>query len=204
MPPSTEKPVVFLEGERIYLRPLEMADEKVMRRWYNDEPTRVYLESYWPITESFERKFIEGLGADQSRISLVVVTKKGHRLIGGVGVRFIRWKDRSAEFGITIGEADARGQGYGAEATLLILRYCFRTLNLNRIQLGVWDFNEPAIRSYEKLGFTLEGRQRQHGFVDGRYVDQLIYGMLASEFETLHGRASASAARRDGRRKVRT
>jgi len=85
-------------------------------------------------------------------------------------------------FGIHIGEEECRGKGYGTEATQLMLSYAFETLNLNRVELGVYDFNKQAIHVYEKAGFIREGIKRQDKFVNGRYADALIYGILASEY----------------------
>lgn len=204
---APHKPIVFLEGSRIYLRPIEMADERLYRIWFSDESIRTKLETYWPITETFERKYVENVGADQTGMSFVIVLKKTGQPVGGAGFRFIKWKDRTCEFGIAVGETELQGQGIGTEATLLVLRYCFRTLNLNRVQLGVWDSNERAIRCYERIGFTLEGCQREHGFVDGRYVNHLIYGMLAREFDARYGdddfRSPPSTSRNPSRSKRR-
>lgn len=63
-----------------------------------------------------------------------------------------------------------------------MLAYAFETLNLNRVELGVHDFNTRAIRAYERAGFVREGVRRQHAFIDGRYIDSLVYGILASEY----------------------
>lgn len=192
MPGKTTHPIVFLEGKRLNLRPLEMADEPMLRRWFCDESTRSNLAMFWPVTESFQKKYIENNGGDEKNMSFAIVLKTGHRPIGTVGYHGIRWKDRTVEFGIAICEPDARSKGYGTEATLLLLRYLFHSLNLNRVQLGVWDFNKPAIRTYEKIGFTKEGNQRQHGFVNGRYVDHYMYGMLASEFNARYAASSTT------------
>ena len=61
-------------------------------------------------------------------------------------------------FHISIGEPDAWGQGYGTEATGLMLWLAFERIGLHRVGLSVFSFNERAIRSYEKAGFRLEGR----------------------------------------------
>ena len=58
----------------------------------------------------------------------------------------------------------------------------FNQLNLNRIGLEVYEYNERACRCYEKVGFRKEGRQRDGRFWDGRYWDVLQYGLLANEW----------------------
>ncbi|MCX7795915.1 MAG: GNAT family N-acetyltransferase [bacterium] len=68
-----------------------------------------------------------------------------------------------------------------------MLRYAFEVLNLNRVELTVYDFNKRAIRCYEKTGFTLEGRLRQKIFKNGNYQDVLIMSILKEEWKkTIH------------------
>lgn len=83
---------------------------------------------------------------------------------------------------IGIGNTDYRGKGYGAEAVRLILRYAFYELNLNRVGLDVIEYNEQAIRTYEKAGFQLEGRVRSAVLRDGNSYDRIMMGMLYSEW----------------------
>jgi len=68
---------------------------------------------------------------------------------------------RSATVGITIGEKELWGQGYGTEALGLLVAFLFDYLNLRRVQLDTWSGNERAMRSFAKLGFREEGRLRQ-------------------------------------------
>ncbi len=96
----------------------------------------------------------------------------------------IDWKNRSAELlGIFTGEKEYWGQGYGSDAINALLRFAFREMNLHRIYLHVHDYNERAIRCYEKCGFQLEGRQREALFRDGRYHDVLLMSILREGFE---------------------
>lgn len=192
MDEAEAKPIVFLRGDRLYLRPLELADAPTCQRWINDPETRGSLATYLPFNEIAERRFIEKTADAASGMAFMVVLKAGDRPIGCLGLTNIRWKDRTAEFGICIGEADCRGRGYGTEATELTLRYAFESLNLNRVQLGVWDFNTAGIRAYEKAGFVREGAMRQYGFIAGRYVDHLLYSILAGEYFERRGGAAAA------------
>jgi len=86
-------------------------------------------------------------------------------------------------FGITIGEADKRGCGYGLEATRLTVKHAFEELNLNRLELTVADFHERGIKTYEAAGFRREGVRWEARFVGGRYVGLVMYSMLASEYQ---------------------
>ena len=65
----------------------------------------------------------------------------------------------------------------------IILRYAFDELNLKRVTLNVFDYNPRAIRSYEKAGFKLEGRQREALHKDGQRYDILYMGILRDEWD---------------------
>jgi RimJ/RimL family protein N-acetyltransferase len=177
-----ELPIVYLHGQSVYLRPLEMADLKRCQRWINDPATRSTLATFMPTSEIAEREFIENAARNKDGVVFAIVLAESHRHIGTCGLMGIRWKDRAAEFGILIGETGCRGKGYGTEATELTVRFAFETLNLNRVQLGVFDFNEAGIRAYEKVGFVREGVLRESHFIDGRFVPQVVYSLLASEY----------------------
>jgi RimJ/RimL family protein N-acetyltransferase len=104
-------------------------------------------------------------------------------IIGGVAIGTFNWRVRHGVFGISIGETSCWGKGYGTDATRVMLRYCFLELNLNRVWLRVFGYNERAIKSYEKCGFSVEGRLREHVYRDGQYWDEIIMGVLRHEWE---------------------
>jgi RimJ/RimL family protein N-acetyltransferase len=68
-----------------------------------------------------------------------------------------------------------------------MLRYAFEALNLNRVWLEVYEYNQRGLRCYEKLGFRKEGVQRQENYRDGRYWDTILMGLLRSEWEERRG-----------------
>jgi RimJ/RimL family protein N-acetyltransferase len=88
----------------------------------------------------------------------------------------------SALFHITIGERDAWGKGYGTDAAHLMVGHAFKGLGLHRVALSVFSFNERAIRSYEKVGFRVEGRLREAIWRDGQYWDEVQMGVLREEW----------------------
>jgi len=175
----------FLIGERLYLRPLEMADVPTGLRWINDPEITRTLGIYRPMNEVREREWFENRYKDDKEIVLAIVLKEQDKHIGNIGLHRIDWKERGAELGIMIGERDEWDKGYGTEAIGLLLGYGFERLNLHRIYLRVYTNNPRGIRSYEKAGFRKEGLLRESHFSEGRYWDEIIMGILEEEWREL-------------------
>ncbi len=113
---------------------------------------------------------------------LAIETESGEH-IGNISLENIQWKDRQATLGIVIGAKEYWGQGYGTDAIRTLLRFAFEELNLNRIQLSVFDFNERARRCYRRCGFQEEGRLRQAHYTEGRYHDVILMAILREDWE---------------------
>lgn len=103
-------------------------------------------------------------------------------LVGFVALMGIEWGNRTAKMAIGIGEARFRGMGYGTEAIHLILHYAFEELNLHRVGLDVIEYNEPAVRLYQKMEFQVEGRRRQAVWRQGQRFDLIDMGILEPEW----------------------
>jgi RimJ/RimL family protein N-acetyltransferase len=172
----------YLIGTRVYLRPLEREDAPVFMAWLNDPEVTRTLVARRPINRRAEEEFIDQLTHSDDRISLGIALRQGDRLIGGTGLHQIDWRNRHAGFGITVGDKAEWGKGYGSEATRLIVGHAFATLNLNRVWLHVYEYNERALRTYEKLGFKREGVLRQDNFREGRYWDTIVMAVLREEW----------------------
>lgn len=91
--------------------------------------------------------------------------------------------NRIAEFAILIGEADARGKGYGTEATALILDYSFLALGLSNVFLRIHAYNLADIRAYKKAEFRTIGVRRKSEKMGGALWDTVYMEALANEFE---------------------
>ena len=174
----------FIIGENLYLRPLEEADAPVYVRWLNDPEVSRYLEmGQFPLNLMREQDYIRNLYADQSNMNLGIVLKDDDRHIGSAGLHRIHPANRSATFGIFIGEKDCWEKGYGTEAVRLMLRHGFQTLNLNRVHLRAFEFNVRAVRTYEKAGFVQEGVLRQEHYAEGSYHNVILMGILREDWE---------------------
>lgn len=172
----------FLIGDRVYLRPLAETDLDLCMRWINDPELIVYLDRRLPMGREQERSWLKKQYDDPSSFSLAIVLEHGDVHIGNCGLHHINHFDRSAEFGIMIGDPGSREKGYGTEAGRLLIDFAFRELNLHRVELRVFSFNIRAKALYEKLGFILEGSKRESYFRHGMFHDTLMMAILDSEW----------------------
>ena len=172
----------MLRGRKVRLRAPERKDLPLFVRWLNDTEVTRYLTLYWPLSMAEEEQWFENLLKRENDRVFVIETEEG-KPIGNMGLHNIDWKNRKAVLGIFIGEKDYWGKGYGTDAIKTLLRFAFEELNLNRVELRVFEFNTRAIRCYEKCGFVTEGRLRQSLFRNGRYHDELVMAVLREEWK---------------------
>jgi RimJ/RimL family protein N-acetyltransferase len=172
----------FLTGTNIYLRPLEREDAQQCVAWFNNPEITRWLLMYRPINLRAEEEFIDKALQSEHDLVLGIVVQNNDRLIGGTGLHQIDFKNRHAGFGISIGEKEEWDKGYGTEATRLMVRHAFETLNLNRVWLHVYEYNQRGIRTYEKVGFQKEGILRQDTYGEGRYWDTIVMAILREEW----------------------
>jgi len=174
----------LINGRRVYLRALERADVERMHRWINDPETSMYLLFHLPFSLDQEISWYEGKQRSNDRELVLGIVDKGTDMhIGNVGLHNIDWVNSSAEIGIMIGEKEYWSKGLGADAMEAMLGYAFSDLNLYRVYLSVFSFNERAIRCYEKCGFVNEATLRDDVYKNNQYHDTIIMGILKDEFK---------------------
>jgi RimJ/RimL family protein N-acetyltransferase len=172
----------FLLGSTIYLRPIELEDAATVATWLNDPEVRHFLRGRLPLTRFAEEAFLRRISESDNDFVVGIVVREKDQFIGVLGLHQLDNRNRHAKFGITLGDKNCWNKGYGTEATTVILRFAFQTLNLNRVWLHVYEFNERAQHVYEKIGFRTEGRMRQDTFREGRYWDTIVMGLLSDEW----------------------
>lgn len=175
-------------GDQIRFRAIEKEDLPYFVKWLNDPDVRSGLSLYLPLSLAEEEKWFEEIlkrDAHERPIAIEIQPDPNINkwvFVGNCGLFGIDWQNRFAEVGIHIGEKDFWDQGFGTRAMNLILKHGFENLNLHRIWLRVFVDNPRAIRSYEKTGFTVEGKFREAQFKAGKYGDVIIMSMLAHEW----------------------
>lgn len=172
----------MFENDIIKLRKLTLNDTNIYHSWRNDVEvmyTTSPLLDIYTLEETEE--FISLIISQSNAKSYIIEHKETNQAVGIVSLSNIDYKNRSAECIIDIGEKATWGKGIGKAALSLILEYAFRELNLHRVFLNVFSFNERAIKLYEKMGFMREGVLRQ-AFYRAGWHDIVIMSILKNEY----------------------
>lgn len=166
------------ETAGIYLRLMTYDDTDNIVAWRNSDAVRkkfIYQELF---TREGHENWIRTMVETGKVVQTIICDLATDKPLGSVFLRDIDRKHCKAEYGIFIGEPDARGRGVGTAAAKLMLRYAFEEVGLHRVFLRVFATNGQAIRSYEKAGFEREALLREDVCIDGRYHDIVLMGIL--------------------------
>jgi RimJ/RimL family protein N-acetyltransferase len=178
----------FLLGPRLRLRPLERADLPRYQELFSD-PEINLLYGGLGVPENLsklQRRYDAGEYDTTDRFLILVIEAEG-RLIGAMVLRNTEnLPSRSATFGILIGDPGYLDQGYGTEASTLLLDYAFGVLGYHKINLDLFEYNARAQAMYVKLGFVVEGRRRENHWSRGRFWDEVLMGVTAEEWWAKH------------------
>ena len=153
-------------------------DSEFVRLLDTDPARLLSVDKY---KEWFEKDLVEQQKNDE--LFFLIRTLEEDLTIGLIGLDGIQWVHGDAWVGIGLGEREYWGEGYGTDAMRILQRYAFEELNLHRLSLSVFEYNSRAIRSYEKVGFVIEGRVRQFLNRDGRRYDMIFMGILRDEWK---------------------
>jgi RimJ/RimL family protein N-acetyltransferase len=166
----------------VRLRPLRMGDSVRVRRWLAD----IELVRMTILVPSPEHGDIEPYNSENADRYLIMLMRDPRRRafaiecdgehVGNAGLRELDGEARTAECFIEIGEPRWRRRGIGSAAMTQVLDYAFRELGLVHVHLTVFEFNHPARRMYERIGFRDEGVAAQH-WADDRYWDVIGMGI---------------------------
>jgi RimJ/RimL family protein N-acetyltransferase len=182
----------MIKGQKVELRPVSIEDYKRIYEWRNDEETArliagtgFYRYCHVPIEkveDDYENDIKKLDKREIGKFSIYTLGENPEH-IGGIEYNGLNMISRSCSVGIGIGVKEYRGSGYGTDAMKTLIHYLFQTMNLQRVKLETWSGNVHAIRSYEKCGFVVEGRLRKDEYIDGKYYDTVLMGLLKEEFQ---------------------
>ena len=170
-----------LSGSRVTLRPGDENDFYLLYKWYND--TELNKLAGWNnskvTADKLRYNMSRSFGYDP--MTLMIDNEEGMP-IGTIQLYDFNEQDKSCKLGIRIGDRDYWSKGYGEDAVKTLIEYAFQKMDIYRVTLKVYEYNERAVKCYLKCGFQNEGRTRQSAYIDGKFYDEIIMGALKSEY----------------------
>lgn len=175
----------MLKGSKVLLRPMKPEDI-VRQHEFNQEIDLYALDSDTPHVSPLEQaqSFYESRTKPDENMASFAMESDG-KYIGFCALYGLRNRHGNFELGITIGDQEYWGRGYGREAVKLLLDYGFHYLGGRRIVLTTNEKNERAIRCYLACGFVEEGRPRKAVWIEGEFVDLVNMSILRDEWVAL-------------------
>ncbi|MFJ5234128.1 GNAT family N-acetyltransferase [Kitasatospora sp. NPDC088391] len=173
----------MLLGEKVALRARIESDVPVLHEeLYGDVATRSRADSrpWQPVPlESGQSPYRVSPPSEDAAV-FSVVERAGGALAGEALLWGIDTHNRSAHLGISL-RPSCRGRGLGVDTVRVLCRYGFETRGLHRLQLETLADNAAMIGAAERAGFALDGTLRGAAWVSGRFVDEVVLGLLAGD-----------------------
>jgi RimJ/RimL family protein N-acetyltransferase len=175
---------VDLIGERVRLRRTRPEDADVEAPIFALPDVARFTGRNLLLPQSAAR--LREAGADLTgRLVWTVVSREDGSVLGDTTLFRFNYTDRHCWFAITLGPPERLGRGLGTETTILVTRFAFRQLGMEKVCLAVFEGNERGIRAYRKAGYEVEATLRRHHLLEGQLVDE--HWMAAFRDHPLYG-----------------
>lgn len=172
-----------LEGKNIYFKPLSTKDAEAIHSYASDKDVKRFIG--WRLMKTLEEttEFVETMIKREeasTHLYASVALKSNDEVIGTVMLFDFDKEANQAEVGYVF-HKNHWGKGYGAESLSLVTDFAFESLKLHKVHACVTDANIGSARILEKNGYELEGRLRDHFYIEDKYYDSLLFGKIQGE-----------------------
>ena len=175
----------YWQTSLVRLRGVEPEDGDVFWEWNQDSEMARNLEFVWPPVSIAQVRAWAGTEAkrklEDDSFRWVIENLEGTP-VGFIHTHNCQPRNGVFKYGIGIA-GPHRGKGYARAAALLVLRYYFKELRYQKVTVQMHSANGASRALHEGLGFVREGTVRRAIFTDGRYLDELFYGMTVEEWQ---------------------
>lgn len=173
----------MLKTKRLILRPILAKDKQAIFNYRSDAATNKY-QGWIPKTleevEQFITKSTQEFNQTGTWFQLVIILQESQEIIGDLGIHFI--DERQCELGCTLSKSQ-QGKGFATEALAAVINHLFTVLNKHRIKTSIDPNNLDSIRLVERLGFRKEAHFKESLWMNGKWVDDIIYAILEKEWK---------------------
>lgn len=175
-----------LHGKQVVLRAVEEEDIEMLRELTNSPDYEKMIVGWsFPISKKDQQEWFAKCKNDLSCIRYIIETQEDGS-VGMIGLKDIDWKNGSASgLGMRIAKKEIRTRGLATDAWMTLMKYAFDELRLNRINGSALVINKASLKVCEKVGFKVEGTQREAVYKDGKFIDLIFMGCLKSDYKEL-------------------
>ena len=168
-----------LKTARTHLVPMSPRFFPQVWRSLADREGRRLTGTHQQFTEQQVQQHLESLPDRSDRAYWAIIRSADGSYLGEVVLNQLDPDNESMNYRIALRGMDVVGQGYGTEAGEAVINFGLSVVGLHRISLGVYAFNQRAIKSYAKLGFQTEGVLKHSLHWEGRWYDEIVMAVLA-------------------------
>ena len=177
--PDRNRRRFMIAGDLVILRAFEREDADRCYRWMNDPNIVRTLKSRYPIAFQNEVEWLErAMHSNVDERHFAIERKEDRTHIGNASIHDIDWISRTASFGLFIGDPSAWNKGFGTDSILTLVRFAFEEMNLQKLRIDVFEYNERAKHLLLTHGFVQEGRLRREFYREGSFHDIVILSIF--------------------------
>ncbi|HPF29421.1 MAG TPA: GNAT family N-acetyltransferase [Lachnospiraceae bacterium] len=154
-------------GEKICLRRMTVEDTQQIIQWRNSEEVMEQFLFREPLTVKMHLSWIENKVKTGLVEQFIVCVKETGREIGSTYLRDIDRKEKTAEYGMFIGETEEKGKGYGREMEDLTTRYALDSLGMEKVMIRMLESNIASYKAAIANGYRVIPEKEETMVLDG-------------------------------------
>lgn len=169
----------MVKGKKVYLKAVSLEDTDFMVMLLNDQEVAYYEgKQEFLVNNTDQKKWLENKNSKQ--MNLIVYSNSDEK-IGYLSFKFTNEVSRIGHIGIKL-EKNFRGQGFASDALRTLCTYIFMKFNVHKLKTHIVEYNHSSLGLFEKCGWTKEGIARAEVYMNGKYYDNVQFGLLNQEF----------------------
>jgi RimJ/RimL family protein N-acetyltransferase len=175
----------MITGKKVGLRAVEHKDLENLKKWRNITSFRKNFREYRELSSINQESWLKKTNSSPNDFMFVIEDLSNNQLIGACGLLYVDWIIRSADFSFYIGwkEKYIDEDGFADEATRLLIDYGFKNLNLNKIWMELYEFDNIKLSFFiNKFNFKIDGELRDNCFEDGKYWNSKIISLTHKDY----------------------
>lgn len=173
----------MITGKKVKIEPLSLNDNDFMLTMLNDlEIAKFEGKNEFFINEIQQNNWFNNNNISKNTIACVIKTVDDNEKVGYISFHYVNEVSRVGHLAIKFSQ-NAQGKGLGVDTVKTMMSFLFFRMNMHRLQGHIVEFNHASKKLFiDKCGWKVEGTARKSIFMNGRYYDNTLVGILRDDF----------------------